>query len=430
MSGSESKGSFFRQSGWMVMTTVAGGVFMTSVHFLAPSMGTSEYAVFCTLLRIYLLLGIPAAGLQTIFAQQGAAAYTEERTRELVSATRAFIVWTFLAWLVMSLGVFAVSGPILKGLKIANPWALWLTLGLGLAALWTPIIRGLLQGRQDFASLGWTLILDGFGRFIAVAVLVVVLNGHAASGIGGALIGQTLAIGVGAWMTRRIWLGAGSTFIMRDWLRRVIPLSLGSGVIICMQSADIIFVQSIYDKVNAFYVAGAQIGFALIQFIMPLAVVMFPKIAKSAAQAQKTDALRMTLVASAILGGLAAVACTLLPALPLKVLYFRKPELVQAAPLVPWFAWCLLLVAMANVLVSNLLARDRFSGVPWFVLITGAYIATLLYFSPGLVAMEPFAAFRRIVQIMGGFSLLLFIVAAWFNWRSPQSQPRPGRLTD
>ena len=117
------------------------------------------------------------------------------------------------------------------------------------------------------------------------------------------------------------------------------------------------------------------------------------------------------------MGSVAALACTLLPELPLRIIYFSNPKYWEAAPLVPWFAWCLLPLVLANVLVANLLARERFAIVPWLVLAALGYGLALGVLKPRLPAMEQLRAFRSVVQTLGSFSLLLFGVAAWFTWR-------------
>jgi hypothetical protein len=116
----------------------------------------------------------------------------------------------------------------------------------------------------------------------------------------------------------------------------------------------------------------------LVTFTTPLASVMFPKVVQSVAGRGPTDAARNALAATALLGCVAALACTLLPALPLRIIYFRNSDFWQAAPMVPWFAWALLPLILANVLVTNLLARDRFQVVPWAVAVAIGYGAALL----------------------------------------------------
>jgi O-antigen/teichoic acid export membrane protein len=421
MSAVETKGSFFRQSGWLMIATVGAGVFMTLVHTVASRMDPAEYGVFFTLLRCLILTSIPAAGLQTIFVHQAAAAITEQQARELAYTTRAVLGGIFGIWLLFALGLLIWQRPILAALKITNPAALWLTFVVVLTSLWLPMLRGLLQGVQNFLGLGWVAIFDGIGRFVAVGVIVLALGGQAAGGMTGALLGQLGAIGIGLWMLRAVVTGPGAPIAWRRWLRQVIPLTLGAGAALFLSTADVIYIQTIFPKeVSPFYMPGAMIGFALVQFTIPLTMVMFPKIVRSAARAEPSDAMRLTLIATGTLGGLAALAATVLPWLPLRILYFKSPEFWAAAPLVPWFAWCMLALTLANVLISNQLARGQFRIVPWLVLVSVAYGVTLVLIKDHLLGLaEPFAAFKLVVQILTGFNLIAFALGSWFTWGAP-----------
>jgi O-antigen/teichoic acid export membrane protein len=302
-------------------------------------------------------------------------------------------------------------------LKITNPAALWATLFIGLASLWLPILKGALQGVQNFPGLGWVLILDGVGRFAAILVMVR-LGGQAAGAMTGALIGQIISFGVCAWLVRDLLRAPGGGFEWRPWLSRVAPLTLGVGTLQLMTNTDVVYVQSIFpaDK-TPLYMPAAMIGLALVTFTGPLSAVMFPKVVRSAALTQDTRALRHALGATALLSGGAAVACTLLPKLPLQIIYFGNRTYWAAWPLVPWFAWCLLPLILANVLIGNLLARERFDMVPWLVLVAAGYGLALALWKPHLLAMEQFQAFRTIIQTLGVSNLLLLGVALRFTWR-------------
>jgi O-antigen/teichoic acid export membrane protein len=185
-----------------------------------------------------------------------------------------------------------------------------------------------------------------------------------------------------------------------------------------MSNADVVFVQGVFSKEQTqFYMPAAMIGLALITFAGPLAAVMFPKIVRSAALTQDTRALRQALTATVLICGIAALACTVAPWLPVRVIFFRKHEYWAAAPLVPWFAWCLLPLIVSNVLVSNLLARERFAVAPWALLIAAGYGVALGMLKPHLLQMEVMTAFRTVIQTLGVFSLLLLAVSAGFTWR-------------
>jgi O-antigen/teichoic acid export membrane protein len=378
--------AFFRQSGWMMLATVLSGVFMSAVHVVVSKpMKTSEYAVFFTLLRVFLLMGFPAGGLQIVFAQQAAAAVSEVEERKLSQTTRSVARMCFVIWLVMTAIVFVFRRQIITTWEITNPAALWVTVFLGLAALWSPILKGLLQGRQKFGGLGWVLIIDGVGRFTATA-LIVHFGGQAAGAMSGALFGQGGSLLLGGAIAWTIVIGPGAAFDWKPWLARVVPLTLGIGVVLFMSTTDVVYVQSIFSKNESpFYIPAAMIGLALITFATPLAAVMFPKIVHSSARAQKSDALRQALASTALVGAAAAIACTVLPELPLRIIYFRNPVYWKSATLVPWIAWSLVPLILANVLINNLLARGRFRIVPWLLAVALGYGVALAFLKNQIV---------------------------------------------
>ncbi len=408
---------FFKQAGWLVAANLGGGLFMFAVHPIASKMEAAEYGVFLTLLKLFILLGIPASGLQAVLALQTAMA-KEPAARADLAATVRSLMWAMSAlWLVMFITGWLARDEICATLKINNPNALFATLGLGLTTLWLPILRGVLQGRQEFAALGWTLVIDGIGRFSMVVVLVMLLHGQSASAISASLFSQFVAVALAWYATSEVRTVPGGTFAWRPWLAQVVPLTLGLGAVIFISSADTLFVQSQFDReLTRLYGAGVIVGFGLSQFTMPIANVMFPKIAGGAGDGQDA-ALRHTLLGTGVMGGAVAAVCSLFPELPLHVVYFRNPqELLPAAPLVPWFVWSILCLVLANVLVQNLFARKRFAIVPWLVLIAAAFAGGLWGVQPKLGGMEPMAAFQLVVQVLGAACVALLGTAVWFTW--------------
>ena len=401
-----SKAAFFRQSGWMVISSVITGVFMFSVHFFSKKIPESEYGILGTLLSMLNCMGIPAIGLQMVFAQQAAGAVTEDQERQLAGTTRAVLAGTFLIWIVMAVVVWLGYDAIVARLKFSNPAALLVTLLLALAALWSPIFSGLVQGRQNFLWLGWATIIGGVGRFVCVAVAVLLLGGYATGIITAALIGLVAAVGVAAWQSRAIWRRAGAPFAWRPWLARVLPLTFGFGAFQFLFSADPIFVQNYFDPDKTFaYMAAGTLSRALVTFTAPLAAVMFPKIVHSLARSEKSNVLLLTLATTAVLAGLGAIGLSLIAPLLLKLVF--KSSFLEALPYLPWFAWSMTPLALTNVLVNNLLARERFGVVVGLVLVAAGY---------GLALTQFHDSFLMVIKTIGVFNLLALAVAGAFTW--------------
>jgi O-antigen/teichoic acid export membrane protein len=407
----------------MVTATFTGGIFMAGVQVLAARMKDTDCNNFVALLGLSVVFGgVPAAALQTIFAQQAAAAVSDEKTGLLTATVRALLRSTFLVWLVVAGLAVIFVGPVSGALGANNPAAVRITMLCILPLIWGPIFKGLLQGEHRFAPLGWLLMLEGVLRMGSFIVLVLMLKGGAAAGMWAVFTGQYVILAIAFWLTRNVWSAKTSTpFSWKAWLVRGAPLTMGMGAYVFMTRLDNVFIKSLYvakmyQRDVKLYICAMFVGFAITQFVAPIAAVMFPTIVRNLALSKKSEALALTMGVTGGFACLAAAGCTLFPRLPIAILF---PKYLEAAPLVPWFAWAVLPLTLANVLIQNLLAQERYAAAPWLILVPVLYGLTLMAQAPELVRMPMFGAFERVIVTLGLFCLLLFAVAAWFTWHKP-----------
>ena len=311
---SDSKYSFFRQSGWMVVSTFLGGVFMVGVQIAAQNprvMESSDVTTFIALLGLLIIFGgVPSSALQTIFAQQAAAAVTDEKMGELTATLRALLWNTFIFWLVVASVVIIFAGPASSALGLNDPVALRIAMLAVLAVVWLPTFKGVLQGLHRFASLGWLQIMEGILRLAIFFLLVMWLKGRAAGGLWAVFAAAYLTLALAIWLTRDVWRPKTSaTFSWKVWLIRGAPLTLAMGAYISMSSLDRVFVKSLFPAPHSAQAAAVKlyyqamlVGYAIGQFISPITAVMFPTIVRNLALSKKTDALLLTLVATGIFG--------------------------------------------------------------------------------------------------------------------------------
>lgn len=422
------RGSFLRQSAWLSFATVFGGAFMTAVHTVAGQMATSQYEIFFAMLRLFLLLGIPSAGLQNAFARQTAAALDEVRLRELSSTIRQVLGAVFVLWLGMVVVAAFAFDSINTHLKLGDGRVIWPTLGVALLWLVIPVLRGALQGMEDFGTLGWVSILDGILRFAGMCLAVLGLHSGAVGAMTAAFLAMAASMGLAAWGSRRLWIHPGSGFRWGPWLGRVLPFTVGAGAMLALVNFDSVFLKAMIpaDRAQEFllgerYLPAAMIGFAMTQITVPLAMVMFPKIVRSSESGSQSNALTMAMLGTLGVGSVCVGFFTLFPKLPLQILFFRSPERWAAADLVPWCAWAMLAYAVANVLVSNLLAQERFGIVPWALGVALLFIGLLVGLQDHFLASPPLVAFREVAQIMAACNVILMLVAIQITRRRPQA---------
>jgi O-antigen/teichoic acid export membrane protein len=407
--GHKPHAAFFRQSGWLMIAAIVGGALTWGVHFLSKSIPESQYATFGTLLMVVACL--PTMPLQMIFAQQTALALATGRERQLAGMVRMAWLWTFIPWAIAAGAVLLFQKQIVAGWHLPDAVGLWVTLPLLLVSLWAPMFGGVLQGRQDFFWLGWSAIFGGGGRFVAAAFLVLALGFGAAGMMTGALIGVGLAAVVAIWRTRDLWMLPTERFDGKSLMKQVVPLMFGFGACQFMFTSDTMFAKAYFtgDQM-APYVAAGTLSRALLWLVLPLAAVMFPKIVHAAAKSEKTNLFNLVVLGTAVLAICGALGLWLVGPIIVKIVY-KSSYVAATTALLPWYAGAMVPLALANVMVNDLLARARFGVVPWMVLLAAAYGFTL----PWMLNHFP-GRLEVVLQTLGAFNLLLFLVCAWFTW--------------
>ena len=91
----------------------------------------------------------------------------------------------------------------------------------------------------------------------------------------------------------------------------------------------------------------------------------------------------------------------------------KPTDVAGAMALIPWYAGAMIPLAMANVMVNDLLARAKYAIVPFAALVAIGYCFAMPYMLshyPGRLQVP--------LQTVGVFNLLLFGVCAIFTWEN------------
>jgi hypothetical protein len=407
-SATDHRGSFFRQSGWLMIANIAGGVLMWAVHFLSKSLPPGHYSIFGASLAVLILL--PVMPLQMVLAQQTAKALANHTEHELSSVIRLFGWITFLAWVAGVIVVFLLQDAILKSWQMTNPVGLWITMGSVLLSFWMPILWGVLQGQQNFFSLGWAMMSTAIGRITVATVAVVAFKAGAVGMMIGVFIGLLAAATISAWQTRSLWLASPQPCDRRRLLAQVIPLVLAFLGFQTLFTVDTLFAKAYFPAAADAYVMAGTLSRALMWLVLPLATVMFPRIVHSAAKSEKSDLMGLVLLGTAVLGIGGALGLSVLG--PLVVRIVGNPAFVPvASAILPWYASAMVPLALANVLLNDLLAKPAsklFLALGVFLIAAGYLFAiTQIHSSPAAM-----------LRVMGCSNLVLLALCAGFSWQA------------
>ncbi len=428
----ESKATFLRQSGWMSIATALGGITSYAVHMFAKDMPDSEYGAFTTMIQLLNLIAIPAIGLQAVFAVKAAKSKTKEDDLRMVREQIGITIAVITISLVGFGGIYLYGETLVSAFKLPSIQVLAITLSAGIVALLLPMAYGVLQGKQRFLWLGWAMLSLGVVRLATLFGLFRFHNTSLTNGMiavwAGYAFAFVLAISTAGLPKMGLieMLSSLKRVNWRELTRQFIPLSLGGGAVIYMMSVDMVVVQRFFnEKQTGYYAAAGMIGRALIFFVGPIVAVMFPKLVKSHTEQKPTDVLRFTLLLTA---GLCAIAITLgilVPDIPLRIIY--DESYLKATPLIPWFIGAMAPLALAAVLVNNLLAQGFYRAVYGLAGICITYTLCLSHFAPKLAEQTTsefnVLAYISVVKIIGLSNLAFLGVAGIFTYLYQKSQP-------
>ena len=351
---------------------------------------------------------LPTMPLQMIFAAQTASALATNRERQLAGMVRMAFGSVFVVWLAAAALVFVYQGQIVAAWKLGSATPLWITLFTVLISLWAPMFNGMLQGCQDFFLLGWSAILGGVCRVGAAAALVLALGLGAAGMVSGALVGMTVVMCLAVWRTRDLWLQPSEKIDGRALFKQVAPLMLGFGAFQFMFTSDTMFAQAYFTSDEmAPYVAAGTLSRALLWLVLPLAAVMFPKLVHSNAKSEKSNLLKIVLLGTAVLAIGGGLGLWLVGPIVVKLVY-KTGYVAATTALLPWYAAAMVPLALANVLVNDLMARARFRAVPGIVAVAVGYGFALPY-----ILNHYALKLETVLQTLVVFNCLLHAVCAW-----------------
>jgi len=389
------------------------------VHFLSKRIPETQYSIYGTLLMVAACL--PTIPLQMMFAQQTAGGMARGHERQLAGMIRQGWLWTLILWIAAAALILLFQGRIVHRWELTDPIALWVTLLTVLLSLWTPIFAGVLQGRQDFFSLGWSMILGSACRLGVAVLLVIGLSSGATGMMTGALVGSFVGLGIALWQIRDLLWMPSLPFDGRGLFRQVMPLTFGFGVCQFMFTSDTMYAKAFFTgNEMAPYVAAGTLSRGLLWMVLPLATVMFPKIVHSTVRSEKSSLMGVVLAGTAVLSLCCGLGLCLLGPWVIR-LVFPSDYVVRTIALIPWYVGSMVPLALANVLINDLMARARFRVVPVIVILALAYGFTLPY------VLNHFShRLETVLQTLGVFNVLLLAAAAWAAFGDNQRQKAEG----
>ena len=339
----------------------------------ARMLGPVEYGALAAVMGLLLVLNVLSLGLQATGARRVAAAPTE---RDVIEAD----VMRTTYQCALALGAIAlVCSPLVVEILNLDSW----TIAALVAVTIVPLTvmggqAGILQGERRWRPLAMIYLAVGVGRLL-FGLVALLVQPDTVGAMLGVTAGAFVPALVGGWALRSSAVGRavipGVSEIrapLGGLLRETFHNSHALLAFFALSNVDVVIARSVLDEHQAGLYAGGLILTKAVLFLPQFVVVIvFP----SMSSAQSARRLNLAALGLVLAIGLATVAgVVLLP--DLAVMFVGGPEYAELHDLLWLFAGLGTLLAMLQLMVYNVVARQRQRAV--FVIWSGLVLLLAL----------------------------------------------------
>lgn len=348
-------------TGAVVVGTLAANLCSYLVHLPATRWLTAgEYSEFAVLLQATLLLGVPALAVQAVVA------------REVVRGIAIGDVYRSGIWLFGAVcGLSAAAVPVVMAVARTGFPATASALATAPLLVLIALAQGVIQGRRQFNTLGWLLVVVG-----ALRAAPVVMALGLGAGPGGALAATSIGCGVAAVIAMATaGLRPERGPVDRETFAGVVRATQVQSVLIALTSVDLLLSRPVLGEHDAGVYALGTIA-TKVAFWLPQAigVVIFPSLAAPGRSAAAFDrGLRLLMALGAVVVAGAAVGGPLVPVV-------FGPDYQPVAGWLWLFALtgCACAVLQLALLAAIAVDRTRLAAVAWIALVAEVVLVATL----------------------------------------------------
>jgi O-antigen/teichoic acid export membrane protein len=342
-------------TGSLVIAVAMGVMNVTTYAFTilaARVLGPVEYGALAAVMGLLIVLNVLSLGLQATGARRVAAA--PER-REVIE--REVIRTTYRC--ALGLGLLSLlAAPLVSAALDLDSWALAALIAVTVVPLTVMGGQaGVLQGEQRWGPLAGIYLGAGLGR-LAFGIVILSVRTDTFGAMVGVAVGAFVPAVVGWWALRhpaRQTGSTGSAAPREGVLRETLHNSHALLAFFALTNVDVVAARIVLDEHQAGLYAGGLILTKAVLFLPQfVVVVVFPSMSRS------DSARRMNLIALALVAAIGLVVVLAVAVLPdLAVVFVGGPEYAEIADLLWAFALLGTVLAMLQLMIYNIVARQR-----------------------------------------------------------------------
>ena len=325
----------------------------------ARRLGPAEYSAVASLMGLLLVVVVLSLGLQATGARKIAAA--PERRADIEAALMSATYRSALA-----LGALCLLlTPLITWVLDLDGWQP--ALMIGLSAIPLTIMggqAGVLQGEHRWRSLGAIYLGVGVGR-LAIGGVAMLISPTALSAMIGVAVAAWVPALVGALSLGHVGPRSATRSTVErgeQLLREVLGNSHALLAFFALSNADVVIARVVFDEqVAGLYAGGLILTKAVLFLPQFVVVIVFPSMASASG---RREVYLKGLVVVAVIGTAATLGALVLS--DLAITFVGGPAYQEIEPLIGWFALLGTLLAMIQLMVYEVVARQQ-RGSVWLL---------------------------------------------------------------
>ena len=351
----------FKAGGLAAATLVSNAIQLAFTIVFTRLLGASGYASLAVLVSAFLILLVGGQALQVAAARETARSHLGDGPK-LAATLHGWTKHMIYALIAVSVVCYVARSPISHVIGVPEyPAAAAMILPTGI--LWSLLClqRGVLQGIRDYRPVGYSLILEAFGRLACGLLLFAV-----GAGVTGVFFGTPLAMAITSialgWEIRRR-LGHTKDDHVVQSLRMLLkgawaPIGALS-MLALLQNVDVIVVKhQVGGDAAGSYAAASVAAKAVVWVAIGIALHLLPEAAQRATAGK--NPLPVLWRSFAILAVIATPALLIFTAVPEQLMRIAfGPDLTAASSALPVLGLAMTILAVAYLTVQYMLALER-----------------------------------------------------------------------
>lgn len=329
-------------------------------HFLMGKLlGPANYGELVALISLMGLLGVVAVSISLVIVKYVSAAKDEEEIAGLIKWFKDRILKVALALFII---IIILSPFITSFLHINNIIYVILIAVSYLFSLPTLVNRSILQGLLKFKEMIFSVLTENIIKLILGVVLV-----YLGFGIGGAMLGLTLSLIVGWYLTFTLLKVPNKKSILRPNIKSMalftLPAMIQSFATTSIYSSDVILVKHFFSSHDAgIYSAVSTLGKIILFGAGPIGAVMFPLVSMRKSRGENYKKIfQFSFLATLAFSLIMLCIYWLFPSLVISTLY--NYTYLEGGNLLFWFGLFMSLFTLSSLLISYNLSIGRMKVV-------------------------------------------------------------------